>query len=175
MDDKLITVNNFFGHWIKVIDIRRYPDDVRILPTNNTVDVYQYSAQQLKHLPKNVLKTVEKTFLYKKKKPIVLTGSKGRRSATSNTAADRIDVDLDARITAFKDYLFKKNYYRIPLGFLVDLGLINFAEKTDTKFLFTLERNMNKLFESKEKVTAIPDEPDALIQFHDTPYILTKK
>ena len=110
-----------------------------------------------------------------KKKPIVLTGSKGRRSATSNTAADRIDVDLDARITAFKDHLFKKNYYRIPLGFLVDLGLINFAEKTDTKFLFTLERNMNKLFESKEKVTAIPDEPDALIQFHDTPYILTKK
>ena len=68
MDDKLITVNNFFGHWIKVIDIRRYLDDVRILPTNNTVDVYQYSAQQLKHLPKNVLKTVEKTFLYKKKR-----------------------------------------------------------------------------------------------------------
>ena len=118
---------------------------------------------------------MKKPFCTKKKKPIVLTGSKGRRSATSNTAADRIDVDLDARITAFKDHLFKKNYYRIPLGFLVDLGLINFAEKTDTKFLFTLERNMNKLFESKEKVTAIPDEPDALIQFHDTPYILTKK
>ena len=30
-----------------------------------------------------------------------------------------------------------------------------------------LERNMNKLFESNKKVTAISDEPDALIQFYD--------
>ena len=42
MDANMITVNNFFGHWIKDIDIRRYPDDTRILPTNNNVDVYQY-------------------------------------------------------------------------------------------------------------------------------------
>ena len=33
------------------------------------------------------------------------------------------------------------------------------------------ERNMNKIFESNEKVASVPDEPDALIQFHDTPYI----
>ena len=31
---------------------------------------------------------------------------------------------------------------------LVDLGLINFAMKTDTKFLFPRQRNMNKLFET---------------------------
>ena len=30
---------------------------------------------------------------------------------------------------------------------------------------------MNKLFESNKKVTAIPDNPDALIQFYDRPYI----
>ena len=54
---------------------------------------------------------------------------------------------------------------------LVDLGLVNFAENTDTKFLFTLERNINRLFESNKKVTSIPSEPDALIQFHDQPYI----
>ena len=30
---------------------------------------------------------------------------------------------------------------------------------------------MNKIFESNEKVASVPDEPDALIQFHDTPYI----
>ena len=30
---------------------------------------------------------------------------------------------------------------------------------------------MNKLFESNKKVTAISDEPDALIQFYDRPYI----
>ena len=28
----MITVNNFFGHWFTDIDIRRYPDDTRILP-----------------------------------------------------------------------------------------------------------------------------------------------
>ena len=30
---------------------------------------------------------------------------------------------------------------------------------------------MNKLFESNKKVTAIPDNPDALIQIYDRPYI----
>ena len=30
---------------------------------------------------------------------------------------------------------------------------------------------MNNLFESNKKVTAIPDNPDALIQFYDRPYI----
>ena len=50
---------------------------------------------------------------------------------------------------------------------LVDLGLINFANKTDKNFLFTLQRSMNKLFETTKKAAAIPDEPDALIQVHD--------
>ena len=53
----------------------------------------------------------------------------------------------------------------------MDLGLVNFSMKTDTKFLFTFERNMNKLFESTKKLAAIPSEPEALIQFHDRPYI----
>ena len=34
---------------------------------------------------------------------------------------------------------------------LVDLGLVNFAVKTNTKFLFTLQRSMNKLFETRKK------------------------
>ena len=42
MDGDLITINNFFGHWITDIDIRRYPDDMRILPTNNNVEFYQF-------------------------------------------------------------------------------------------------------------------------------------
>ena len=36
MDAQMMTVNNFFGHWFTDIDIRRYPDDMRILPTNNS-------------------------------------------------------------------------------------------------------------------------------------------
>ena len=66
---------------------------------------------------------------------------------------------------------FLKNFYRIPLGLIVDLGLINFRVKTDAKFLITLERDMNKLFETNKKAAAIPDAPDAVIQFHDKPYI----
>ena len=38
-----ITVNNFFAHWIKEIDIRRLGDDTPILPTTNTVNIYKYS------------------------------------------------------------------------------------------------------------------------------------
>ena len=69
-----------------------------------------------------------------------------------------------------KDHLFK-NVYRIPLTLLCNLGIVNFAMKTDTKIILTLERNLNKLFESNEKVTAIPDNPDALIQIYDRPFI----
>ena len=51
MDPLMITFNNFFGHWFTDIDIRRYPDDMNILPTNNSVDIYNYLNAQMKHLP----------------------------------------------------------------------------------------------------------------------------
>ena len=70
-----------------------------------------------------------------------------------------------------KDYIFQKHVYRIPLSLIIDLGLVNFSVKTDKRIIITLERNMNKLFESNKKVTAIPDNPDALIQIYDRPYI----
>ena len=43
----VITVNNVFCHWLKEIDARRYPDNIRILPTNNTVETYKHAVQQL--------------------------------------------------------------------------------------------------------------------------------
>ena len=73
------------------MDIWHYPDDTRILPTNNNVDVYQFSNSQLKYLPKDSVTTLLKSFLY----------------------------------------------LNMSLGILVDLGLVSFAMKTDTKFLFT--------------------------------------
>ena len=42
-----MTLNNFFAHFIKKIYVRRYGDDIRILPTNNTVDIYRYSDGML--------------------------------------------------------------------------------------------------------------------------------
>ena len=71
----------------------------------------------------------------------------------------------------FQTGSLKKNEYRIPLGLLTDLGLCNFPIQTDTKITITLERDLNKLFESNKKVTAMPANPDGVIRFHDRPYI----
>ena len=68
-------------------------------------------------------------------------------------------------------YLEKYIYYRIPLGFFVSLVLVNFPHKIDTRVLFMLETNLNKLFETNSKLAVIPDDPDAKIIYHDTPYI----
>ena len=62
----MLMLNNFFARWLKEIDIRRYPDDVRILPTNNTVEVYNYAAQQIKHLSAKSLDDIKETVLYEK-------------------------------------------------------------------------------------------------------------
>ena len=61
-------------------------------------------------------------------------------------------------------------YCRIPLGFFTFLGLVNFPHKLDTWFLFALDNNINRLFETNAKVD-VPNEPDAEIIFHDTSYI----
>ena len=60
--------------------------------------------------------------------------------------------------------------YRIPLGFFTSLDLVNFLHKIDTWFLFTLENNMNRLFQTNAKAV-LANEPDAQIIFHDMPYI----
>ena len=52
----MITVNNFFGHWFTDIDIRRYPDNMRLLPTNNSVAIHHYSNAQMKYLPEKAVK-----------------------------------------------------------------------------------------------------------------------
>ena len=56
-------VNNIFTHWNKEIDIKRYTDDLQILPTNDATDIYQYSDEILKLMLKDQLKTNEKTLL----------------------------------------------------------------------------------------------------------------
>ena len=83
----------------------------------------------------------------------------------------RSDPNLTYRIAQVKDYLFEKNVYRIPLTLVCDLGKANFAMKTDTRIIITLEKNMNKLFEPNKKVASIPNNPDALIQIYDRLYI----
>ena len=83
LNGNLITVNNFFAHWIKEIDIKKLGDDQPILPTINTVEIYKYSDQILKHLPKNSLKLIEKDLLFSKKKVKLPTGEDRRKNHTA--------------------------------------------------------------------------------------------
>ena len=64
----IITVNNFFAHWIRKVDAKRYGDDIRNLLLANTVDISRYSDKILKHLLEKVLKTIENDLLYSKEK-----------------------------------------------------------------------------------------------------------
>ena len=83
IDDGLVIVNGFFFRWLKEIDISCYPDDVRILPINNTA--------QLKQLPDKSLADIRDTILYNKNS-VVLTGIKDRRSNTST------DFSMEAKL-----------------------------------------------------------------------------
>ena len=67
IDDDLITVNNFFAHWVKEISITKYGSDRELPPTFLPWEIYQYSDQMLKHLPKDSLKAIQKYFLFSKK------------------------------------------------------------------------------------------------------------
>ena len=64
LDANMTTVNNFFGHWFTNIDVRRYPDDMNILPTNKTGSIANYSNAQMKYLPEKSVKRLLKTMLY---------------------------------------------------------------------------------------------------------------
>ena len=152
IDNDLITVNNFFAHFLKEIDIKRYGDDVRILPTNNAVDVYRYYDAMLKHIPNDALKTFDEKLLYSRKL-IKLSGNNDRRPNNDNDADNRTDDSLTDRLDKFSDLISKETIYKIPLRFLVDIGLVNFPIAFDTRFISTLLQDLNKLFESNAKVT----------------------
>ena len=145
-----------------------------ILPTNNSVNIYQYSNAQMKHLPEKLVKKLLKTMLYSNK-PIYLAENVDRRPNNDNNDNKRSDPNLTYRIGQLRNYIFEKNAYRISLTLLCDLGKANFAMKTDTRIIITLERNLNKLFESNKKVAAIPDNPDALIQIYDRSYVFLSR
>ena len=100
-----ITVNNFFAHWIREIDIKRLGDDVPILPTPNTVEIYKYSDAMLKHRPKNALKVIENGLLYSREK-VKLPNNKDRRderTAAGEDTDNRTDDNLNQRIRKFKN------------------------------------------------------------------------
>ena len=64
IDSHMITVNNFFAHWVKEVSVTKYGSDKELLPTFSAWEVYQYSDSMDKHLSSDALKTIQKTLLY---------------------------------------------------------------------------------------------------------------
>ena len=171
IDGNLIPVNNFLCRWFTDIDIKRYPDDLRILPTDKTIEIHDYAESQLKYLPKDSLKKIRKSILYTNA-AVYLSGNEDRRNNNAATEALRGDGNLVYRKNNFPTRYALEQEYRIPLGLITDLGLCNFPIQTDTRIVITLERNLNKLFEDLTKRAAIPTtDPDASIEFYDRPYV----
>ena len=56
IDADLITVNNFFAHFVNEISVAKYGSDKELIPTFSPYEIHQYSDSMLKHLPKGTLK-----------------------------------------------------------------------------------------------------------------------
>ena len=165
-----ITVNNFFAHWIKEIDIKKLGDDIPILPTTNTVEIYKYSDAILKHIPKNALEVIENDLLYSKKKVKLPDGEDRLKKHTPNNgdADERTGDNIDERIQKFRTQLQSTYYYRIPLKYICDVGYVNTPIKFNTKWRLTFKTNMSRLFENAN----YPNTVDAKIILDSAPYLL---
>lgn len=171
IDKNMIAVNKFFSHCFKEIDIKRYRADLQSIPTNNTTDVCQYSDAILKHIPKYLLKTFEKTLLCSKKKVLLPTGQDRRvNNPKAANAANRTDENVTDRIDKLRHLIRQKNIFTIPLKFLTNIGLVNHSIIFDKKIICTREADLSKLFESNKQVAAVT-APDAQMIWHDTPVI----
>ena len=171
-----ITVNNFFAHWIKEIDIRKLGDDTPILPTTNTVEIYKYSDAILKHIPKKALGVIEKTLLYSKKKVQLRDGEDRRKKHTEAGGVNERTVEnITERIQKFRTQLQTTYYYRIPLKYICGLGFVNAPIKFNTKWRLTFESDMQRLFESNTNLAddaEYPNAVDAKIILDSAPYLL---
>ena len=85
-----------------------------------------------------------------------------------------LTIIFDDRIEKFHDQLEDTYWYRIPLKYNCDIGLVNTPIKFNTKWCLTFETDMQKLFESKMNQAAdgLPDSVDAKIIIKLTPYLL---
>ena len=184
----MITVNNFFAHWVKKISVTKYGSDKELPSTFTPWELYQYSDGMLKHLPSDALKTVAKTLLYDKQ-PVYFAQTQYERrnynatgvnvaglrvaDAAAKKSAHAKDLNIDKRISLFQNQLKNEFVYRIPLRYLCDIGKINFPTKIGFRIKLFLETNMNKLFESKKLLapTATIPSADAQIIFSKAPFI----
>ena len=131
----------------------------------------------LKHLPKDALKTVEKTYLYSKELVYYNDVNINRRNHNGGGITTKKnyakDLNIDDGITKFKEMLKNERAYRILLQYFTDNGKINFSTKIDYRVKLHLEKDMKKLFESRKVLAADADipSPGAKIIFTKVPFI----
>ena len=106
IDDDMIPVSNFFGHWVKVVTLKRYGDNIAVLPINTTLDIYRYFESMLKHLPDDVLATFQHELLYSKKKVIIMGSAANSYNDRKNHIAaaarnSNTDDNIEDRIAKF--------------------------------------------------------------------------
>ena len=155
----MITVSNFFAHFVKEISITKYGSDKELISTFSLYEIYQYSDSMLKHLPAETLKTIEKTFLYSKSPAYYTDVNIDRRnhngdglnttglSAAQITTLERNyakDLNIDDRITKFQNILKTEHIYRIPLRYFTDLGKINFPTEINHPIKLHLDTEIKK-------------------------------
>ena len=70
---------------------------MRLLPTNNSVDIYQYSNVQMKYLPEKSLNKILKTMLYSNK-PVYLEKNTDRRPHNDTDDDKQSDSNLTCRL-----------------------------------------------------------------------------
>ena len=95
------------------------------MPLINTVDIYRYSDELLKHMLKDVFETIENDLLYSKKKVVIYGNNNDRRAYHTKTGGNRTDENLTERIQKLQNQLKNEHVYRIPLKYLCDIGLVN--------------------------------------------------
>ena len=141
----------------------------------------------VKHLPTDPLKTMQKTLLFSKKpvyfasenyerrnhnsKDLTYTGLNAAQQTLKKQLHDK-ELNIDDRLSLFKEQLKNEFVYRIPLRYFSDIGKINFPTKIDYRIKLFLETNIEKLFESRKVLdanTLIPDG-DAEILFTRAPF-----
>ena len=89
-DATMMTINNFFAHQIKEINIKRYGDDLQILATGKSTEIYRYSNAILKYMLKDALKTFIKTLLNSKDDLQVFHGCNRSPHNTNDNLTNRL-------------------------------------------------------------------------------------
>ena len=92
-----------------------------------------------------------------------------RNHAAGAARNSNTDENLADRIAKFNDNnaLSTGRVYRIPLRYLVDVGLVNSPTAFNVKFTFNLEQNRIKLFETNGAVEILQMEILAQYRLHN--------